>query len=193
VEKFKDYPYQLVFLDIEMPGMDGITTAKKIREMDANVFIVFLTGHVEYALQGYEVSALRYLTKPVQEEKLLEVLRHVDKSLESKKQISFRTDGEECLVSLDDLYYIEAQNQYIMIHTSEEEYLVRSSMSEYEEVLNGYGFFRVHRGYLVALGKIKKVGKAECVLVNGETIPVSRSSVKPLKEALYRYLEQEAF
>ncbi|MBO4389641.1 MAG: response regulator transcription factor [Lachnospiraceae bacterium] len=191
--RFQTYPYQLVFLDIEMPAMDGITVAKKLREMDPNVYIVFLTGHVEYALEGYEVNALRYLTKPVQEEKLLEVLRYVDKSFESKKQIRFRTDREEYLVSLDELQYIEAQNQYILIHTTNGDYLVRSSMGEYEEVLKGYGFFRVHRGYLVSLGQIKKVGKAECVLNGGITIPVSRSSVKPLKEALYRYLEEEAF
>ena len=77
IERFEKAPYEVVFLDIEMPEMDGITLAKKLREMDGNVYLVFLTGHVEYAVEGYEVNALRYLTKPVKEEKLKEVLRFV--------------------------------------------------------------------------------------------------------------------
>ena len=64
-ESFKSLPYDLVFLDIEMPAVDGITLAKKIRAVSEKVFIVFLTSHVEYAIEGYEVNALRYLTKPV--------------------------------------------------------------------------------------------------------------------------------
>ena len=77
IDAFQIRPYDMVFLDIEMPEMDGITLAKKLRSISENIYIVFLTGHVEYALEGYEVNALRYLTKPVQESKLREVLRFV--------------------------------------------------------------------------------------------------------------------
>ena len=78
LERFDAMPYDVLFLDIEMPAMDGITLAKKLRERSENVFLVFLTGHVEYALEGYEVNALRYLTKPVKEDKLREI-RHGQK------------------------------------------------------------------------------------------------------------------
>lgn len=71
---FEKFSYDIIFLDIEMPGMDGISLARKLRTKDGTVFLVFLTGHIEYALKGYEVNALRYLTKPVKEEKLKEVL-----------------------------------------------------------------------------------------------------------------------
>lgn len=192
---FDKKPYDVLFLDIEMPAMDGITLAKKLRERSDSIYIVFLTGHVEYALEGYEVNALRYLTKPVQEEKLREVLRFVMDQSTSKKQLMIKEDGEEMLLNLADIVYFEAQNQYVMIYTTEGEHLVRYNIGDFEEQLKADGFFRVHRGYLISLAKVKKLVKSE-VLMDGEdgevSVPVSRSNVKPLKEALYAYVENTA-
>ena len=192
---FDKKPYDVLFLDIEMPAMDGITLAKKLRERSDSIYIVFLTGHVEYALEGYEVNALRYLTKPVQEEKLREVLRFVMDQSTSKKQLMIKEDGEEMLLNLADIVYFEAQNQYVMIYTTEGEHLVRYNIGDFEEQLKADGFFRVHRGYLVSLAKVKKLVKSE-VIMDGEdgevSVPVSRSNVKPLKEALYAYVENTA-
>lgn len=192
---FDKKPYDVLFLDIEMPAMDGITLAKKLRERSDSIYIVFLTGHVEYALEGYEVNALRYLTKPVQEEKLREVLRFVMDQSASKKQLMIKEDGEELLLNIADIVYFEAQNQYVMIYTTEGEHLVRYNIGDFEEQLKADGFFRVHRGYLVSLAKVKKLVKSE-VIMDGEdgevSVPVSRSNVKPLKEALYAYVENTA-
>ncbi len=192
---FDKKPYDVLFLDIEMPAMDGITLAKKLRERSDSIYIVFLTGHVEYALEGYEVNALRYLTKPVQEEKLREVLRFVMDQSTSKKQLMIKEDGEELLLNIADIVYFEAQNQYVMIYTTEGEHLVRYNIGDFEEQLKADGFFRVHRGYLVSLAKVKKLVKSE-VIMDGEdgevSVPVSRSNVKPLKEALYAYVENTA-
>ena len=115
LEAFDKKPYEVVFLDIEMPSMDGITLAKKLRERSGSVYIVFLTGHVEYALEGYEVNALRYLTKPVKEDKLREVLRFVMDRSTSKRQLMIKEDGEEKLINVSDIIYFEAQNQYVII------------------------------------------------------------------------------
>ena len=192
---FDKKPYDVLFLDIEMPAMDGITLAKKLRERSDSIYIVFLTGHVEYALEGYEVNALRYLTKPVQEEKLREVLRFVMDQSTSKKQLMIKEDGEELLLNIADIVYFEAQNQYVMIYTTDGEHLVRYNIGDFEEQLKADGFFRVHRGYLVSLAKVKKLVKSE-VIMDGEegevSVPVSRSNVKPLKEALYAYVENTA-
>ena len=192
---FDKKPYDVLFLDIEMPAMDGITLAKKLRERSDSIYIVFLTGHVEYALEGYEVNALRYLTKPVQEEKLREVLRFVMDQSTSKKQLMIKEDGEELLLNIADIVYFEAQNQYVMIYTTDGEHLVRYNIGDFEEQLKADGFFRVHRGYLVSLAKVKKLVKSE-VIMDGEdgevSVPVRRSNVKPLKEALYAYVENTA-
>ena len=195
LEAFDKKPYDVLFLDIEMPAMDGITLAKKLRERSDSIYIVFLTGHVEYALEGYEVNALRYLTKPVQEDKLREVIRFVmDKSV-SKRQLMIKADGEETLINVSDIIYLEAQNQYVMIYTHEDEYLVRYNIGDFEEQLKNDGFFRIHRGYLISLAKVKKLLKGEVLMENGDdeiSLPVSRANVKPLKEALYSFVESSA-
>ena len=196
LKRFDSNPYDLVFLDIEMPTMDGITLAKEIRKRTGQVQIVFLTGHVEYAIEGYEVNALRYLTKPVNEEKLKEVLRHVMDQNVQGKQLILREDGEDLVLNVSDIYYMEAQNQYVMIYASDGEHLIRANIGDFEEQLKNDGFYRIHRGYLVSLAKVKKLLKGEVSLEyhkNAVTLPVSRSNVKPLKEALYAFVEKAAF
>lgn len=196
LDAFDQNPYDLLFLDIEMPKMDGITLAKKLRKKSEDVHIVFLTGHVEYALEGYEVNALRYLTKPIKEEKLREVLRFVmDKSV-SLNQILIKEDGDERFINVSDIIYFEAQNQYVMIYTFAGNFLVRHNIGDYEKELKKDGFYRVHRGYIVSLAKVKRLVKSDVVLegVDGEVIvPVSRNVIKDLKAALYAYVEKEAF
>ena len=193
---FDKKPYDLLFLDIEMPKMDGITLAKELRKRSEDFPIVFLTGHVEYALEGYEVNALRYLTKPIKEDKLREVLRFVmDKSV-SSKQLLIKDDGDERFINVSDIIYLEAQNQYVMIYTTTGDFLVRHNIGDYENELKNDGFYRVHRGYIVSLAKVKRLVKSDVILegVNGEVIvPVSRNNIKELKAALYAYVEKEAF
>ena len=192
---FDKKPYDVLFLDIEMPAMDGISLAKKLRERSDSIYIVFLTGHVEYALEGYEVNALRYLTKPVQEEKLREVLRFVMDQNTSKKQLMIKEDGEELLLNIADIIYFEAQNQYVMIYTVDGEHLIRYNIGDFEEQLKKDGFFRTHRGYLVSLAKVKKLVKNEVIMEGPDgdiSLPVSRTNTKSLKEALYAYVENTA-
>ncbi len=196
LEAFDRNPYDVLFLDIEMPAMDGITLAKKLRERTDSIYIVFLTGHVEYALEGYEVNALRYLTKPVKEDKLREVLRFVMDKNSTKRQLLIKEDGEEVLINVSDIIYFEAQNQYVMIYATDGEHLIRYNIGDFENELKGDGFFRTHRGYLISLAKVKKLVKGEVLMEtpDGEvSLPVSRSNVKTLKEALYSYVEDSAF
>ena len=192
-DAFAASPYDLVFLDIEMPAVDGITLAKKIRSRSENVFIVFLTSHIEYALEGYEVNALRYLTKPVDIEKLKEVIRYVQEKQGSSRQIIIKEDGEEILIDINDVIYMESMNQNVRIVTSKGEHVIRYNIGDFEEQLKNDGFFRIHRGYLISLSKVKKLSGNDVILDGGETLPVSRSNVKPLKEALYTYVEGTAF
>ena len=192
-DAFAASPYDLVFLDIEMPALDGITLAKKIRSRTENVFIVFLTSHIEYALEGYEVNALRYLTKPVDIEKLKEVIRYVQEKQGSSRQIIIKEDGEEILIDINDVIYMESMNQNVRIVTAGGEHVIRYNISDFEDQLKNDGFFRIHRGYLISLSKVKKLSGNDVILDGGETLPVSRSNVKPLKEALYTYVEGTAF
>jgi len=192
-EAFLKNPFDLVFLDIEMPGIDGITLAKRLRAISENVHIVFLTSHIEYALEGYEVNALRYLVKPVDMNKLGEVLKYVQDKKNNSRQIMIREDGEDIVIDISDIIYMESMDKNVRIVTSKREYVTRYNISDYEEELKNSGFLRIHRGYLISLSKVKKIVKNDVVMDGDISLPVSRSNLKALKDALYAYVEGTAF
>ena len=192
-EAFLKEPFDLVFLDIEMPGIDGITLAKRLRAISENVHIVFLTSHIEYALEGYEVNALRYLVKPVDMNKLGEVLKYVQDKKNNSRQIMIREDGEDIVIDISDIIYMESMDKNVRIVTSKREYVTRYNISDYEEELKNSGFLRIHRGYLISLSKVKKIVKNDVVMDGDISLPVSRSNLKALKDALYAYVEGTAF
>ena len=103
-----------------------------------------------------------------------------------------RTDIGEERVAVNQILYLEAQNQNVLIATETRKYIVRHNISNYEQELREDGFFRIHRGYLVALRKVKGIGKREVILEGDICLPVSRSKEKGLKEALYQFIKEEA-
>ena len=193
IGSFSNKAYDIVFLDIEMPEMDGLTLAKKLREQSNEVCIVFLTGHIEYAIKGYEVGALRYLTKPADEKKVGEVIDHVIKQQSDQKLIWVKTEDGEQKIRLKDIIFIEAKNQNVIINTDDNSFSVRGNISDFEERLAPEGFFRVHRGYLIALSKVLKMVGKEVITEDGTALPVSRSRETKFKEALFSYVSREAF
>lgn len=193
LKSYKFRAYDIVFLDIEMPGMDGITIARKIREVDEDACIVFLTGHVEYAIKGYEVNALRYLTKPAEEDKVREVVEHMLKKRDEIRSIWVHTADGDMRIKLGDIFFFEAQNQNVVINTAEESFSVRGNISDYEKKLASDGFFRTHRGYLISLDKVYKVTDKAVILEDGTKLPVSRNKEALLKKVIFSYVNREAF
>lgn len=193
LQAFQKNSYDLVFLDIEMPEMDGITLARKLRELSRDVPIVFLTSHIEYALEGYEVNALRYLTKPIQTQKLHELLAYVREQMQEQRTLWIKADMGEERILIKNILYLEAQNQNIIICTENKTYTVRYNLGDYETELAQDGFFRIHRGYLISLRHVKSLGKHELMLSENTVLPVSRTKEKALKEALFQYIREEAF
>ena len=189
---YEENKYQLIFLDIEMPKMDGITLAKKIRESDKKVAICFLTSHVEYALKGYEANALRYLTKPVQAKQLSEIITYLIEQDAREKKIMLKYLDDVELVSVNEILYFEAQNQNIRIITAKREYSRRYNIKDYEKELREYSFVRCHRSFLVNMAHVTRISKNEILLDNNESIPLSRTKEKTVKEALITFVKGSA-
>ena len=193
IRSFSTKSYDIVFLDIEMPGMDGISVAKRIREQSEDVYIVFLTGHIEYAIKGYEVNALRYLTKPATEENVREVLDHVIKKRSSEKSIWVRSRETEQRVRLSDIIFIESQNQDLVIYTAAGCFEFRGKLNDYEQTLTPEGFFRIHRSYMVSLSKIIGISGKELTVAGGYKLPIARAKEKEFKEVFMSFVQKEAF
>ena len=193
LHRFAQKSYDIVFLDIEMPAIDGLTAARKLRDMSAEVFIVFLTSHVEYAIKGYEVNALRYLTKPPVKEKVCEIIEHVRKKQADEKTLWVKTGDGEYKLKLSDIIYIEALNQKMMIHTLSGNYEIWGKLSDYEDKLSGEGFFRIHRSFLVSLSKVSGIKGQYIKVAGGDELPVGRTKEKEFRAALVAFADKEAF
>ena len=186
-ENTEGYPFDLLILDIDMHGMDGMALARKIRERDTKIPILFLTNKREYVFEGYEVQALRYLLKPISEEKLFPLLDEVRTAAREEVQsLIVSVDGEHCKIAVSDILYLEADGHYVKIHTAKQDYVVKKAFTELAEMLAN-GFVSTHRSYLVNLFHVERVQKTECVLSDGSSIPVSRNSYKTVNEEFIRY------
>lgn len=180
--------FDILLLDIEMPGMNGIELAKAVRRDNATVQIVFITGYYEYFGDGFDVSALHYLIKPVDDGKLCAVLDKAVEHLSSRQRcILLSTSEGNIKVSLADILYVEAQNVYVIIHTMHGNYRMRMPLGKFSEQLDET-FFKVHRSFVAGLKYIKKITHTDITMINGETIPISRGLYDTVHAALIKYL-----
>lgn len=182
----EDKRWQLLILDIEMGKMNGVELAKKVRENNKEVQILFVTGYMDYISDGYEVEALHYLLKPVTKEKLFSVLdRARERMKKSEKALFLQGSDETVRIPYYEIRYVEVQHNYVTIHAAED-YTVKKTLSELEEEL-GDGFFRTGRSFLVNLKCVKRITKKEVSLKDGMVIPLSRGMYEKINRAMIRY------
>lgn len=190
----KGVTFDALFLDVEMKETDGMTAASELRRMGVTAPIIFLTSHTEMAMEGYEVSAFRFLGKPLRREKLQQTLTDLRDLIQCGKSILIRCDGEDVVVALAELIYAEARNNDLRLVLADREYVIRRKLSDLEQELSKVSdlFVRIHRGYLVNLQHVTKNHGMEVFVSNGDVLSVSRSQASAFKEALLRYVRASA-
>jgi len=181
----------LVLLDIELGQMDGITLGKRIKQMYPEVYIVFVTAYVEYAVKGYEANAFRYLLKPISEEVMHSLFRDIDAEYKKKKKLSVKTTEGEMIVNLQDLLYISAEDKYTILYTKEQYFVSDYSLKHYEEQLVEQGFYRIHRKYLINMYHHKGIVAGNVVLTKDCRLPVSRKRMADYQKQLFLYLGED--
>ena len=175
--------FDILLLDIEMGAMDGVTMARKLRQDNQTVQIIFITGYSDYISDGYEVDALHYLMKPIQEEKLFTVLdRAVTKLIKNEKVLNIINQGEMIRLPICQINYAEVNSNYITIH-SQQTITLKMTLSELEQKLDSH-FFRAGRSALVNLKKISRVTKKEIYLQDGSIIPLPRGAYEKVNRAI---------
>jgi DNA-binding LytR/AlgR family response regulator len=155
--------YDVVFLDVEMPGLTGLDAARLVREQPRPPAVVFVTAHAEYAVDAFSVEAFDYLLKPVDPDRLARVLeRLAERPAEGPpvEKIPVVAGGRTELIDYDQVHYVQADGDYSRVHTYDRSYLCTSSLGELEEALPGNRFARIHRSYLVNLAKVAAVKRA---------------------------------
>ncbi len=184
--------YDLILLDIEMKGINGIETAKSVRALSPESCVVFITSHEEFALTGYEVSAFRFLTKPIRQDKLMEAVEAVKEARFARRELLIPWEGETTRVAVPDILYVEAQNQTVRLVLKQRTLWHRATIDSYARQLSGDDFYRVHRSYLVNLNAVAFMGKQELRMANGDLVPMSRLRSKEFAEAFRAYIKRTA-
>lgn len=185
--------YDIVFMDINMPRMNGLEVAKKMREVSSDSFLFFVTDLAQYAILGYEVDAIDYIVKPVIYEhlsfRLDKVLSILDKRIEEPK-LSFKT--EEGLIALmsSQILYIETMEHKLTFHTIRGEYHSFGTLNEMEKILPKEDFIRCNHCYLVNLKYVSEIGKND-VTVGKDRLAISRSKKKVFMDAFTEYLGRQ--
>lgn len=179
----EDKAWDILLLDIEMGAMDGVTMAKRVRQDNEAVQIVFITGYSDYIAEGYDVAALHYLMKPVSRDKLVTVL---DRALEKRKQqercLNLELSGEMVRIPFYEIRYLDVHQNYVTIH-AKTEYTVKRTLGEFEKALDSR-FCRVGRAMILNLKFIQRVTKTEVRLSDGTVLPLPRGAYETLNRAI---------
>ena len=180
-EEAKDY--DILLLDIEMGLMDGVSMAKKIRQDNDAVQIIFITGYSDYIAEGYEVNALHYLMKPVKEEKLFSVLERAIEKI-SKNDVVLNMDSANGMVRVPiyQIRFAEVFGNYVTIHANDE-VVVKMTLNEIEKLLDER-FYRVGRSVIVNLNEVSRVTKTEIKLLDGTSIHLPRGAYDGVNRAI---------
>ena len=185
--------YDVLILDIQMPGINGMELARRVREADGDIVIVFATGVSDYLEEGYEVEALHYLVKPLSQEKLE---RCMEKALKRRRQERFVTvhGGEGILkISQERINYVEARGRGCCVGRVKvpEELEVRESLSEMESLLEPEDFMKCHRSYLCSIGNIRRIDRGSVEFDDGSSIPVSRRLYQQVNRRFMAYFRRK--
>ena len=181
--------YDVILMDIEMPNLDGMQTARRLRRMDENVCLIFVTNLAKYALEGYEVRAMDFLVKPVEYQNFsLKLRRALDyRERTRQRELIVTLPGSVRRIPLDELYYIEVMDHTLVYHTASGDLSERSSIKERENQLSQYGFARCNNSFLVNLRYVTSMSATEITL-RQTRIPIGRTKKKEFVQRLTEYM-----
>lgn len=184
-------PIDLLFTDIQIPGeLDGMALARRIRERDAHMSIVFVTHYAHYVFDGYAVQALRYLQKPVSDQALFSCLELAFRQFQALHTQSpvLSTPEARLVLRHAELRFVEVRSHYLLFSTEGQQAArVRARLSEFLDRLPTPPFVQCHRSYVVNLAHIRRFTRNSLLLTNGQTLPVSQTHYPALSAAFERY------
>lgn len=188
----KGYLPDIVLLDVAMDGLSGMETAARLKEQ-TNVILIFISGVKEQVFRAFDVGAFHYLLKPAKKEKLLTVMERaaaeVEKQSALSKHMVVKVDGSYRKLEIRDILYAESDGRKVILHMKKETLKFYGKMDELEKKL-GEGFYRCHRGFLVALSEIKAYDSTSITVSNGERIYLAKRKYSDFVQTYCSFLQE---
>lgn len=182
----KNEKFDIVFLDIEMPGISGFDIAKKIYE---ECIFSFVTSHNELAIDGYDYQPFRYILKDAPDMVIKRKIReNIEEYNRRNKKLVFSYKGTQHIIFLNQIEWIEIMGHCMHIHTKDKQLLCNKSLADVENDFKNFGLMRCHRSFIVALREVKKIQPKEITLMNGYTIPIGRFYRKQFNEQYKNFI-----
>jgi DNA-binding LytR/AlgR family response regulator len=178
--------FEIVLMDIELGGIDGISTTSQIHQKNPDTLVILLTSHIRRFKDGYKVNAFRFMTKPINKEEFYEYIGDAVAEILGRKIITLRKDGVNVNTNLKNILYISAQQGYTEVWTAKDTYRSENSLVQWEELLDPKLFFRCHKKYLVNISQIEALSD-EILLKSGDIVEVSRRKYPELRELFLNY------
>ncbi|WFR57542.1 LytTR family DNA-binding domain-containing protein [Anaerocolumna sp. AGMB13025] len=185
LEENSNIPFDVLFLDIEMPGISGIEVAETIRASNPFVIIIFITNRDDLVFHSLRYRPFRFIRKTHLREELPEAIEAIVKKLRSENQyitVSFNNSSTQ--IRITEIMYVESYKHDIFLYIQDEKYRIKSNLKIMEKELEGYGFIRVHSGFLVNYRYIFSIDKTKVILNNKEMVPLSRYRSEAVKQKL---------
>lgn len=181
--------FHILLLDVMMPGGDGMELAGLLRQQNMKTAIIFISSNLDMALRGYEVSASRFLAKPLDREKLREAMEHCCRAMETKKEILLPTEQGQHRIPFCDIQYVEAFDRGTRFVLAAETVATKLKFSEAQEALPKNLFVLSHRAYLVNLAHVKRIRSHEFEMKTGHLIPISKYRYDEVSKKFFAYME----
>lgn len=156
--------FNIAFLDISMPNIDGLELANTLLQINPNIYIVFQTAYEEHAIQAFEIGGMDYLLKPISKESIQRSLNKAQKYInltDNSKKLIAKRGNKIYLIDIDDIFYIKADLDEVIIKIKNADAYLRKKIGDMENLLKGKNFFRVHRSYIINIDKIKSMQSVE--------------------------------
>jgi two-component system response regulator LytT len=183
----KPYMFDIAFFDVEMRRINGIETAKHLRETDRSVVIIFLTAYNDFVFSCFSAEPLQYLVKPPDyamfKQTLMRAIQKVDKN--KRQCYNFSFNGVSYRIQLKDIHYFSSLGRTVEVHCASGNYKFYAKLNEIEKDPLLIGFIRSHQSFLVNLDQICRVTKDEITLFSGETLPVSKNRAKEVRDSFW--------